>query len=331
MNDLLAGLLAAVLSTNPVAAVSNLVVRHTGVTLTLVNPNDPVEKEFQRLLAADDEAQAEVDRWIRGNEPATTPGAEVGRLTLNARIEQRFEPVLKAYEDFLARHPDHTRARLAYGSFLNDIKRDGEAMVQWEKARELDPKNPAAWNNLADYYSHRGPVSKAFQYLEKAIELNPFEPVYYQNFATLVFLFRKDVKEVYHLEDDQKVFRRAIDLYLRARQLDPQNFTLATDLAQVYYYLKPAETGDQEAAKQATVDLAKETIAAWDEALKLARTDLDRQGVYIHLARVCIQYGRYADARKHLAGVTEPTLAELKRRITRNLEAKEAGQPAKEE
>ncbi len=313
------------LSTNPVVAVSNIVANQTGVKLPVVNPADAAEQELQKIMAADDAAQAEVDEWIKGNDSFAAQGADYSELTLNARIERRFEPVIKSYEDLILRHPDHARARLAFGSFLNDIKRDEEARVQWEIARALDPKNPAAWNNLADYYSHRGPVRKAFEYLEMAIKLNPFEPVYFQNLATLVFLFRQEARKMYKLEDDQAVFRRAIDLYMRARRLDPNDFTLATDVAQVHYYLKPPETDDAEETAEAVSGLAADALAAWDEALLVARTDLDRQGVYVHLARVCIQYGRLSDASKHLEAVTHPALAELKCRLTRNIEEKQKG------
>jgi len=325
VNELLAGLLAAMLSTNPVVSVSNLVAKQTGVQRAVVDPSDPVEQELTRIMEDDDKAQAEVDQWIQGNDPFAAQGADFSAITLNARIERRFAEVTKTYQDFIQRHPDHARARLALGSFLNDIKRDEEARVQWEKARELDPKNPSAWNNLADYYSHRGPVQKAFEYLEMAIKLDPFEPVYFQNLATLVFLFRKDVREIYKLPDDQAVFRRAIDLYMRARRLAPDDFTLAADVAQVYYFLKPAKSDDPEEKADAATELAEETLAAWDEALKLARTDLDRQGVLIHMARVCVQYDRFAEARAHLKGVTHAGLAELKRRVERNVEEKEKG------
>lgn len=323
VNELLAGLLAAMLSTNPVVSVSNLVARQTGVRLPVVDQSDPVEQELRTIMEADDKAQADVDRWIKGNDPFASQGADFSEITLNARIERRFAEVTRAYEDFVRRHPNHARARLAYGSYLNDIGRDGEARVEWEKARELDPRNPAPWNNLADYYSHRGPVNKAFEYIEVAIKLDPFEPVYFQNLATLVFLFRKDAKEIYKLKDDEAVFRRAIDLYMRARRLAPDDFALATEVAQVYYFLKPERSCDPEEAADAAAELADETLAAWDEALRLARTDLDRQGVLIHQARVCIQYDRLTLAREHLKGVTNPSLAELKSRLERNLEEKE--------
>jgi tetratricopeptide (TPR) repeat protein len=323
MDAVLLRLLSALLSTNQVVAASNVVARTTVVALPVVDPKEPAEKEFQKLLAADDAAQAEVDKWIQDNNAFEEKGAGISAATLNARIDQRFEPVVRGYEDFLLGHPKHARARLAYGSFLNDIRRETDAMVQWERARELEPGNPAAWNNLANYFSHRGPIKKAFAYYAKAIELNPREPVYYHNLATCVFLFRKDAKEFYQLDDDQKVFRQALGVYRQARELDPRNFALATDLAQTYYYLKPLPAADKAAAEQAEKQLLEEALAAWLDAQKIAGDDHEREGVFIHLARLCIIHGRFEEARRYLAAVTRPEYGVLKQRLTRNLERKQ--------
>ena len=82
------------------------------------------------------------------------------QAALNRRIRDRFEPIRKAYDDFITRHPNHARARIAYGSFLNDIDDEDGAHDQWEKALELDPKDPAVWNNLANFYGHIGPSKR---------------------------------------------------------------------------------------------------------------------------------------------------------------------------
>ena len=291
----------------------------------MVDPNDPVEKEYQKLLDEDDQAQAEVDTWIKAENAVTADLPGASSTLLRARIDRRFEPVIKGYEEFLLRHPGHAKARLAYGSFLNDIGKEDESLVQWEKARELEPKNPAAWNNLAQHFSHRGPIKKAFEYFAKAIELNPKESVYYQNLATCVFLFRKDAKEYYQLDDDQKVFRRALELYRQALKLNPENFALATDLAQTYYYVKPAPTEDKAGAAEAENKLFDEGITAWTDAQKRAHDDLEREGVFIHMARLSITAKRFDDARKYLASVTNANYEVLKRRLTRNIEEKSGG------
>jgi len=41
------------------------------------------------------------------------------------------------------------------------------------KALALETNNPAIYNNLANIYGHHGPIKKAFEYYDKAIQLNP--------------------------------------------------------------------------------------------------------------------------------------------------------------
>ena len=308
MNELLIGLLSALVATNRPVAVSNFVARTTSISVSVPNPNDPIEKEYQRLLEMDDAAQEEVDKWIRDETAFREQGAGLPDATLRARIEQRFKAVRDSYEAFLRNHPEHARAHLAYGSFLMEIHDEDEAVHQMEKARELDPKNPAAWNNLANYYGHRSPVKKAFEYYAKAIELNPNEPVYYQNLATTVFLFRPDAMEFYKIDESQ-VFDKALELYRKAMKLDADNFVLASDYAMSYYGIKPTRTAD--------------AIAAWESALKIAPDDKEREGVYIHLARIKLNAERFEEVRRLLNSVTNEMYASLKNRLLRNLERQE--------
>lgn len=323
MNDLLVGLLGALLATNQPAAVSNLVQKKTGLAVTVPDLNDPVEREYQKLMVDDDAAQAEVDQWITENEKFAEKGAGIEAITLRARIEKRLGSVRKAYDDFLKRNPDHARARLAYGSFLNDIQEEEAAEAEWEKARQLDPKNPAAWNNLANHYGHFGEVTKAFEYYAKAIELDPAEPVYFQNFATTVYLFRRDATNFYKITEPQ-VFDKALDLYRKALALDPQNFLLATDLAQSYYGIKPPKSGDPEADRKVALKLTEEAVAAWEVAMKVAGNDVERQGVHIHLARILINGNRFDEARKNLNAVTNEIYFLTKTNLTKKLLANES-------
>ena len=267
-----------------------------------------MEVAYEKLLEDDDAAQEEADKWIREAKEFRAKGAPLSDAALTARIQQRFGPVRQAYDAFLRQHPTHVRARLAYGSFLYETQDEDEGVAQWEKARQLDPANPAAWNNLANHYGHRGPVSKAFEYYAKAIELKPDEPVYLQNLASTVYLFRKDAMEFYHI-DEKQVFDRALELYRKALRLDPKNFPLATDYAQSYYGIKPLRSED--------------ALVAWNYALKIANDDFEREGVYVHLARVELNSGRFQDARNHLQLVTNEFYQVLKDRLARNLVAKE--------
>jgi tetratricopeptide (TPR) repeat protein len=147
-------------------------------------------------------------------------------------------------------------------------------------------------------------VTNAFVYYAKAIELNSNEPVYYQNLATTVYLYRKDAKEFYDINEAQ-VFDKALALYQKAIQLDPNNFPLATDYAQSYYGIKPLRTND--------------ALVAWTNALQIAGDEVQREGVYIHLARIKISIGQFTEARAQLDAVTNADLADMKRRLERSL------------
>ena len=309
MNHLLTGILAALVATNQPAALSNLVKQTTGLSVKIPDPNDPVEKEYQKLLQDDDDGQEEAGKWIREAEAFAGKGADTPYNTLQLRIRERLGKIGKAYEEFLQRHPKHARARLAYGSFLQETGEEEKGVEQMEKSRELDPTNPAAWNNLANYYGHRGPPKKSFGYYEKAIELNPNEAVYYWNFAVTVYLFRQDVREYYHLTESE-VFDKALDLYRQALKHDPKNFELATDYAQSFYGTNPARLEDG--------------FKAWEDTLKIARDEVEREGVYVHFARIQLMQGKFDEARKNLNSITNEMYAGLKGTLTRKLEKKEA-------
>lgn len=271
-------------------------------------PQDAVAAEYEKLLEKDEAALQKIEKLMAEFDAFATNGAPGSRAALFAKVDEVIDGVKRSYDGFLERNPKHVDAYLAYGSFLNELGDEEGATVKWEKARELDPKNPSAWNNLANVFGHIGPIKKAFQYYEKAIELDPKEPVYLQNLATTTYLFRKDAAETYRI-DEEAVFNKALDLYRQAMKLDPTNIVLATDYAQSYYGIKPMRVED--------------AIAAWKHCLTLAKSDVEKQGIYLHLARVELNAGLFEEAQKHLDLVKDPSMDDLKKRLQRNLEKKQ--------
>lgn len=253
---------------------------------------DPAARALRQIMADDDAAQAEVDQWILdGRHP---PGE------LKSRIEERFAPVRKAYETFLERHPKNVPGLLAFGSFLEDAQDDVGAAMQWEKARELAPKNPVPWNNLAGHYVVHGPARRAFEYYRRAADLKPDEPAYWRSLGNALLTLRAEAANYYQISE-QAVLVRALGYLEKARKLDPKNFPLATELAQVYYGLQPPRPA--------------EALQAWQDALALAGDDLERQGVHLHLARVLLSAGRRDEARPHFEAVTHTNYAGLKEQL----------------
>ena len=297
------------LATNStIAAVSNEVQAATGLSLPLVDPNDPAERALHQIMLDDDAAMESVAQSIQLNQTSATTGAAATPEQVKQGLRARLDIVRKEYEEFLKKFPDSARGHLAYGTFLNDIGEEYEGSVEYEKSRQLDPKNPAVWNDLANYYGENSPVTNAFAYYAKAIELDPAESVYYQNLATTVYLFRHDATNFYGITEAE-VFDKSLALYRQAMALDPGNLPLATDYAQSFYEIHPLRTND--------------ALVAWTNALALTHTETEREGVYVHLARLKIGIGRYDEARAHLAAITNADLLGIRHRLERNLADKE--------
>lgn len=280
-----------------------------GKTKPQTAAGEAVEREYQKLLEMDEAALQQYEQIFQEAQAYQAQGAPIPRAVLAGRINRAIEPVEKGYQEFLERHAEHVDGRIAFASFLQEIGDEARAIEHLEKARELAPDNPTPWNNLANIYGHIGPVRKAFHYYHKAIELNPKEPVYVHNLAVTTYLFRKDAMEMFRISEDQ-VFDKALELYRQAIKLDPDNFLLATDYAQSYYGIRPMRV--------------KEALGAWEQALALAKNDLEKQGIYIHFARIELNNGLFEEAEKHLGMITHPDLQEMRERLERNLEQKRA-------
>jgi len=323
VNDLLAGLLSALVATNAPLAVSNLVHQKTGLALDVRNPNDPVEIAYQKLLMDDDAALMEIARWREQAGKDDVKSSEVEISLLNNRIRQRAAPVRRSYELFLEQNPKYTNARIAFAAFLDEIGEETAAEAQLETAVNSDTNSPAALNNLANHFGHNGKIGKAFDLYERAIKLAPMEPLYYENLGTSVFMFRRDAMAHYRI-DEQEVFAKALALYRKALELDPRNFDRAVELAKSYYGVKLPPTSTPQARQQAELKLADEALDAWQMAYKIAESDEEREGVRLHFARWQINARRFDEAQKELNAITNETFAVSKKTLLKKLTTEES-------
>ena len=305
MNDLLAGLLAALVSTNTPSAVTNLAPAKTNLSVQIPNPNDPVEKELLKLEAEDDAAVEEIEKMSDAAGAAGAAGEPRAQTTLRVHIKERLAAVKADYDQFLLYHPDYARAHLAYGSFLNQSGDSEGALAQWEKAGQLAPNNPAVWNNLGNYYAEpEHNARKALEYYSKAISLDPGQSLYYHNLAVCVYMFR-DYAEEYWQISEQETYDLSLKLYRKAMKLDPDNFILASDYAECFYGIRPLRL--------------EEGLAAWNQCLTIAHDEVEREGVYLHLARLQLALNHFDESQRALDVVTNKIYFVLKTNLSRNL------------
>jgi tetratricopeptide (TPR) repeat protein len=252
------------------------------------DPRD-AERQFRFLLSRGEELQAQ-------NEMASP--ADFARWTAD---ERRLEG---DYKHFLSDHPDHSRAMVAYGSLLYDQHREDEGVHWWEKAIAIDPQNALAYNDLANDYGHNGHADKALRYYQKAIDLEPTEPIFRFNWATTCQMFRNESHAVYGWSKEE-IFQHSLDQFRQARDLVPQDFEMASTYAETFYMMpKPNWQGAYD---------------GWQFCLKQPLNNDQRQFVYANLARTCIRLGRTDEARQWTAKLTDQGQASIRRTLERRI------------
>lgn len=155
------------------------------------------------------------------------------------------------------------------------------------------------WNDWGNEYGHSGPVTNMFVCYLNAVRLVPHEAAYHRNLATSLFMYRKDAKDFFSV-DEKTVFNMALREYRKARILEPENFELAKEMAQVHYAIRPFR--------------ASEALAEWDRVLALAEKDstVDIEEIYLNLGRVNYMAGNNVEARKWLSKVKSSVHEDIK-------------------
>ncbi len=169
-----------------------------------------------------------------------------------------------------------------------------------EDFTNYSPKQAAEyWNDWGTEYSRTGPMTNMFVCFLNAVRLMPHESTYHRNLATSLFMYRKDAKDFFGV-DEAQVFSMSLREYRKARILEPDNFELAKELALAHYAIRPFR--------------AEEALAEWDRVLVMAETKsaVEIEEIYLNLGRVNYMAARYAEAQKWLSKVKSPAHEDIR-------------------
>ena len=271
------------------------------------------DQELKRILKEDNIAITEITGWINQHLDKIRFN-ETEQEALSLRIHERLHTIRKQYLDFLKKHPKHTNARIAYGSFLTHIDNRQGAAYQWKLALAENPKNAAALNNLA---THLGTIAlqtnisegmeEAFKGMDKVLKIAPEQPLYHHNHATLLCSF-PEIAAAHYGKNRQQIIRSAISGYDRAIKLEPNNFEFTADRAEAFLDLKPFPY--------------KTALSAWFEALKLATNEDEQDWVYMQIAIVHYKSEKWknvAPALDKMSGNSHKALSEKLRKAANKL------------
>jgi tetratricopeptide (TPR) repeat protein len=100
-------------------------------------------------------------------------------------LEAQQKPVEAAihYRDVLQKSPDDARAVAGYGRVQEQLGNTVEASQYLQRACELAPRDPAPFNDLAQFHARQSNLDAAIQYQRQAVSLGPTNQVYRSTLA----------------------------------------------------------------------------------------------------------------------------------------------------
>lgn len=285
----------------------------TGKTMVLLQ-RSPTESRFQSILAADNAAMRDILVCLDQNAQSIQANP-VSRSTFRNRARQQVLQVRDTYGRFLEDNPDHSRARNAYASFLRYIGDEKLAEEYWNQILASDEKNAATHNNLARHLvfvaieqKSLTSIPRAFVLIEKAIILDLKQPMYRHNLATTICLYPEEAARHFQ-STTNKALERAFEEYQTALKLDPKNFEIASDLAEIYLQIVPIQKDS--------------AIVAWNRALRLAQTERQKDSVHLNIAILEFKTGDHRAVRQSLMKVSGNYFADMKAELEKKVSESE--------
>jgi tetratricopeptide (TPR) repeat protein len=195
-------------------------------------------------------------------------------------LEEALENVSKAIEmaESIRKQMDHSLAMYyANRGTIQATKGDmDEAMSQFRKALEINPKDVLALFNLGRALYDRDEYMEAMPLLERLVDVTPDDPIAWFQLAKVYE--KLDLRHV----SDLHTIDNAIAAYRRVLELDPRNLETAFSLMEIFLHLRKAEEAILvlEAAVENNPDepLAYyNLISTYEKAKRFAEADQTRE------------------------------------------------------
>jgi len=125
-----------------------------------------------------------VARYRAAWDKSPTSGLAVARYRAGLRQTEAGDPTAPL-RDWLEREPEDDTVRLVLAEGLLGLKRNDEALREYEALKARRPENPTVWNNLAWLYHELGD-DRALSHAERAHEIAPGAPAIMDTLAWIL-------------------------------------------------------------------------------------------------------------------------------------------------
>jgi len=219
-------------------------------------------------------------------------------------LRVQLQSVCHDYDLLLQSSPDFAAAYASYGYLLWKVNMRKQAVGLLLKANQLDPNIALVKNEIGNYLAEEDKPLEAVNYYLAAIKLEPKEPLYHFQLATLLYEGRDQFIKSgdWTRESINDAMSRA---FQQAAELAPDNIAYTWAYATSFYAL---------------------TNPDWDKALKVwamleekAQSPIERQTMRLNAANILIKQGKLDHARLILDSVTEVALQQQKQKLVAQL------------
>ncbi len=131
------------------------------------------------------------------NNPPANPGstdenANAQILKAKAFHQQgRYEDAIKIYSDELAKKPNNSELHFLMGASKKSLGKSQEALLEFQRAVELDDKNQKAWEQIGDLLMNRMDYKGAEKAFLKSSDLNPSSAPTWEGLAQTYLIQQK--------------------------------------------------------------------------------------------------------------------------------------------
>ncbi|MBK8816814.1 MAG: tetratricopeptide repeat protein [Methylococcaceae bacterium] len=173
--------------------------------------------------------------------------------------------------DYCLKHPPANDDKVAYvlqGKLFNDLNRNDEAILQYQKALDLDPQYTIAYIGWAASLYSLAQFNEAFTKLQKATEIDPYDSTVYFNWCGML--------------NQRERYDEAIIKCKKAIELEPNSAVAYVNLGNALDELKQYN----------------EALAQYKKASELSTDSQDSNFIYYNWGITLKKLGRYDDAEK---------------------------------
>jgi len=192
------------------------------------------------LLGTQDVRKAywELQETVRLDPDNVDARLALGQFLLLGKDEE-FNQALAQAEAVIGKQPDSWQAWVIKGRALENLKRLDEAQAAYQKALELQPKNPDLMRTLANFYVRKGDRERAEPLYKQLLEADPSARSYflYASYLTQDKARDAEAESAYKkalelAKDDEKpeAFQRLASYYYARERYDESEATLKQGL-----------------------------------------------------------------------------------------------------